>query len=208
MHERILVQSLLDTVSSKQIPLSTRFMQGIAKSCSSRSATCRAHSAPSKRSCMTFSSCVTLDRCASRWLPLRRGSDTAREYRRRTLSALSVSLDTWSTPTGHCQRHVTCVTRNGPCLKTVACTHATLDVHIGALPSIRWSPQSVLASCTYTSQHLVHTSNFLTPTPPQTHTSISPRIFGCGWSLLCQGTAEKMGGVTSGCAKPHLLEGS
>ena len=32
--------------------------------------------------------------------------------------------------------------------------------------------------------------------------------FDCGWSLLCHGTAEKMGGVTSGCAKPHLLEGS
>ena len=58
MHERILVQSLLDTVSSKQIPLSTRFMQGIAKSCSSRSATCRAHSAPSKRLCMIFFSCI------------------------------------------------------------------------------------------------------------------------------------------------------
>ena len=27
-------------------------------------------------------------------------------------------------------------------------------------------------------------------------------------NLLCHGTAEKMGGVTSGCAKPHLLEGS
>ena len=31
--------------------------------------------------------------------------------------------------------------------------------------------------------------------------------FDCGWSLLCHGTAEKWGGVTSGCAKPHLIEG-
>ena len=34
----------------------------------------------------------------------------------------------------------------------------------------------------------------------------SPSTF-CGWSLLCHGTAEKWGGVTSGCAKPHLIEG-
>ena len=32
-------------------------------------------------------------------------------------------------------------------------------------------------------------------------------VLGFGWSLLCHCTAEKMGGMTSGCAKPHLREG-
>ena len=36
---------------------------------------------------------------------------------------------------------------------------------------------------------------------------VAGALFYCG-SLLCHGTAEKMEGVTSGCAKPHLLEGS
>ena len=34
------------------------------------------------------------------------------------------------------------------------------------------------------------------------------RPFDCGWYLLCHCTAEKGGGMTSECAKPHLLEGS
>ena len=29
-----------------------------------------------------------------------------------------------------------------------------------------------------------------------------------GWSLLCHGTAEKGGGMTSGCAKSHLPDPS